>query len=426
MSENSKIKSIAFIIKRMNWFRHFGSLIDKGLQLGWHVECWFDVSAYRLIIPEDTFAIEKSPNFVFGVPHYRSYNGRTALREMIESGIVDYVVDVVPPDVRKGEGSYSSTRKTKYICYDAQFEWFYYPKCPESIYSVDFFALSTPHFFRHGLDIMHENNDIPYSNAIKDYIVNRSSFVGWAELDQSENFNVNIKETRNIFNIPEGKKILVYFNWVNIKNVNIDLALFSCMSNIDVLRSIILHKPNISLLFRRRPTLEMIVKSIRKFCDKNDMLFVVKARHRDKVSYIEKKYADCVVYDSSYYPHTIMLLMSIASLSVGYYSFAIRESVANKVPYIAIDVAGFSKITWYGEGRPSIYQRLSSKGEMFNTPGISTVFSDDFFINNFYKFKFDDYALKLKHYDDFFSKYIGVKSVSNASIFYKSVNDFFE
>jgi hypothetical protein len=83
-----------------------------------------------------------------------------------------------------------------------------------------------------------------------------------------------------------------------------------------------------------------LVTRLRKFCDRSGAALVVKARRKHPVSRHLARQADLTLYDDSFYPATIVELMSVASLVVHYYSFGLVEAAYGGVPSVCISPSG--------------------------------------------------------------------------------------
>jgi hypothetical protein len=83
-----------------------------------------------------------------------------------------------------------------------------------------------------------------------------------------------------------------------------------------------------------------LVRRLREFCDRSGAMLVVKARRKHPVSRHLARHADLTLYDDSFYPATIVELMSVASLCVHYYSFGLVEAAYGGVPSVCISPSG--------------------------------------------------------------------------------------
>ena len=79
-----------------------------------------------------------------------------------------------------------------------------------------------------------------------------------------------------------------------------------------------------------------VVKAIRRFCDRNGAYLLVKSRRKTPVPGYTGALADQCIYDESFYPATVLEALSIASLSVSYYSNSVFESVSLGVPHLCV------------------------------------------------------------------------------------------
>jgi hypothetical protein len=82
-----------------------------------------------------------------------------------------------------------------------------------------------------------------------------------------------------------------------------------------------------------------VVKALRAFCDRNGAYLLVKSRRKTPVPAYLEALADRCVYDEDHYPATVLEALSIASLSVSYYSNSVFESVSLGVPHLCVTFA---------------------------------------------------------------------------------------
>ena len=79
-----------------------------------------------------------------------------------------------------------------------------------------------------------------------------------------------------------------------------------------------------------------LVRRLRQFCDRSGATLVVKGRLKDRVPLYLARRASRTFYDESYYPATIVDLLSVASLCVHYYSFGLVDATYGGVPSLCI------------------------------------------------------------------------------------------
>ena len=81
-----------------------------------------------------------------------------------------------------------------------------------------------------------------------------------------------------------------------------------------------------------------VLNKIRKFCDNNNAVFIMKGREKDRYLDIEKNIPDLYLTDTSYYPPTFLELLSVSDLVIGNFSGVVMDVVTAGVPYLLIDL----------------------------------------------------------------------------------------
>ncbi|MCK4791560.1 MAG: CDP-glycerol glycerophosphotransferase family protein [Desulfobacteraceae bacterium] len=163
-----------------------------------------------------------------------------------------------------------------------------------------------------------------------------------------------------------------------------------------------------------------VAKSIRQFADKNNAVFIIKGRLKNKIPNYLQKLADKVFWDKSYYPYTIMELMYIADLCINFYSDGIKESVFCNTPCICL---GPKKEQW------GVYRKRFSLNDFslkpysnYNYEGVVYNESVDDFAAEFPNKTFDDYPLDEKNRDSFIKKFLGFTDLRSSERIYNDIS----
>ncbi len=417
---------IAFIIVRMNWYRTMAAAIDAALSRGWHVECWHDIGTPMPMRPLDFPLIETTPYFSNGAVTFREYQGITELSSLMGKKLVDVVVNSIAPVNICQENWPDKCNRSIYVCLEpSPMDIFRNMVNPEGLRQVDMFALTTPYWLEQGIQVMKMIKRIPFTNQIEEEIRQKSVIVGWPQIDQLS--LIDPIEVRHRWGIPEKQPVIVYLNWVDASMHGLRQALFSATS-LKKKATALGRFPNDwrkALALLCEPNLGYITKAVRAFCNNNNAYLLVKCRHRDKAWPLEERIADRVVYDESYYPHTILEVMSIADLCMGYFSYAVRESVATYTPYLVLDVAGLADI-YVSEKQESIRRMLSRPGGFLNYADVTHMMDATQITHNLHDMSIADFHVNSHAQTEYFDKYLGVRGTPNADLFMNAVQGLIE
>jgi len=162
------------------------------------------------------------------------------------------------------------------------------------------------------------------------------------------------------------------------------------------------------LTYRKIPNYQELFFSLKKFCQDNDYLLICKSREKNNDPDFIKTGCDLYTYDRGYLPFTLLELMCISDVYVGFNSSSIMEAVYCKLPVLSIHV--FPMRYQFSDYRGNIYEYLeecfNSPGEFLNFPGVNRVF---FLYKQKIDFKEAFKGLKLdpQRRDDYVAKFIG-------------------
>jgi len=80
-----------------------------------------------------------------------------------------------------------------------------------------------------------------------------------------------------------------------------------------------------------------ILAIIRDFADRNNCIIVLKRRNKDKkLKRCEKKYADMIFKEGSFYPFLTLELLSVSDIYIGFESYCLFEAIASGKPAITL------------------------------------------------------------------------------------------
>jgi len=408
--------SIAFIIVRMNWYRPFASLIDAALKRGWRVECWHDISTPMPGRPMDFPSIVNAP-FPLSKVLFREYSSFDELSQLMSRKTVDLVVNAIPPVGARVDNWPKKSSRPLYICVNGSpMDFMLHVRDEEAIRQVDMFAIETPHWVDPTIKTVREMDYVSLSADVEAELRRKCRPVGWPSVDQR--MIIDPTEVRRQWGVPERQPVVVYLNWGDCRSVGLRPAMYSAVSISDKVAALVRHFKEWRLVIKAvvEPGIASIMKAIRAFCDRNNAFLIVKHRYRDNLWPAEIEAADKVLVDESYYPHTIWQVMSIAELTMGYFSFAVRESVASKVPYLALDVAGFADQVYYEKQGPFL-RNLAGEKDLFNFPGVARVMNDYKMLHDLSHMSLSDFQLDARAFEEYYEKYLAVPGVANSELF---------
>lgn len=111
-----------------------------------------------------------------------------------------------------------------------------------------------------------------------------------------------------------------------------------------------------------------LVHEVRRFCDRNDALFVVKARRKTRIRGYLAGAADRIFFDESPYPPTIVELLAVSDLCIHFYSSALMEATVAGTPWICVSP---SAEEWPIYGERLRFPGCSTRpGDFYNYPGV--------------------------------------------------------
>ena len=158
-----------------------------------------------------------------------------------------------------------------------------------------------------------------------------------------------------------------------------------------------------------------MIKSIRKFCDKNKILFVIKRRDKHRLIDEAYKSADLIIEDSSnFYPTNYQKLLRISKLVLGYHSAAVFEAVKMDVPYLNIE----SPIGHFQS--PLVKNLFSTKKDyLFNFSGIVWNHKIKYLLKNLQNMCIEDFKIEREQQKKYIKKFLNKDDNSHDFLFNK-------
>jgi hypothetical protein len=360
---------VAFLISRNPEYRLYAPVIEAALTRGWEVECWHDYSEAQVGLKGYQFpSIESVPAFRNGRPAVRSYQGRGQLRAWLTKMRTDAVVAWGPPQAAIGLPL--PTPRPLWVCQQYRLDSMV-AQSPDGLLACDLLAWHSrwwhewagAYFASEGL-LLDRDGYLRAAAA-------RTAFVGFPELDAAP--LIDADQVRRRWGIPSTQPVVVLFPFPQ----GVGRATFwpkRICAEPSRLRQLV----NIGV-YRRFEYLRQVmdgesdpnvVKAIRRFCDRNGAYLLVKSRTKTPIPRYTRDAADQCVYDEGFYPATVLEALSIASLSIGYYTNAVFESVALGVPNLCVTYTAED----YLEENPGYFPRFYTpdEGGPFQFRGVST------------------------------------------------------
>jgi hypothetical protein len=318
---------VVFIVERKNHYRTFGPAVDAALRRGWAVECWHDWAQPRWGTKASEFP-DAVPTFRWGTPKIVRYHGDELL-ERLNAAPPDAVVSLGPP--RAGVAKRGRWIVMHYMTSLVA------PFGPEGLLACDAVGGYSRFWLEQAFDYFKESGSLPSDAAAEGEIRRRFTVVGVPELDQVG--AIEPRAVRERLGLSPDRPVVLYLPYP-MKSNPPTFWLRHVYGPTSRLRRGLAVLAALRLRYWQHVTRDWndrrLVEAVRAFCDANDALLVVKSRLKDPVPPHTRALADLVLYDPSYYPATILELLSVASLCVHFFSSAVYESVFLGVPSLCI------------------------------------------------------------------------------------------
>lgn len=391
---------IAFLIERNIYYKSFGSVIDEALKRGHKVFCFHDYSQ-----PKDNHqkayqfpSITDAPSFKNGNVELIQYKNNQELLQKMQQHNIEVLVSLhfshqhveLRENVKK-QGVY-------WVSLQNSFDTVNFAKY---VHLPDRYLVYTNKWIDWIVDYRAKKGvDQPLKETVKP--------VGFFQLDQKN--MINKEEIKAKWNIPKNKKVVLLLPFPSTSTGDslwapiIYTRNFSFKNLIKALKNINKFKLSYIKQLIKGQNDKNVILALKKFCDKNNAYLLVKSRKKDLVSKYIENIADKVLYDTEFYPATILKCLSIADLCVHFYSSTITEAIPFDTPCLCI--APFQKDWTSIQG--DLWDMLLIKAErMFNFPGASYSLRIPQIIKELPKKIFNDFVLTKQAKQQFTEEFVG-------------------
>jgi hypothetical protein len=346
---------LALLIRRKNYYRLLGPVVEEALRRGHAVECWHDWSGPRRGGKSYEFP-DAAPAFRAGSPRVLGYSSLEELTERWRRDPPEAVVSIDPPD-----GELRAATKSRWLWLQYAADILFQPT-PPGILDADAVGLYSAHW----RTLVAER--FPDS-ALGPELEKKGIIVGAPELDTVP--TIDRDEVRRRFDLPAGRPIVLYLP-------------FPLRSNVPTPWLRLVHRPATRLEQGVRTILarrweywahvangrndRRLVEAARAFCDRHGALLVMKSREKDPFPRYAARLADRTFYDLSHHPPTILELLSVASLCIHFYSTAVMEAACSGAPSLCLAPrAAELGPTSYGFD----FVHNGDEGGLYNAPGVA-------------------------------------------------------
>ncbi|HCD36244.1 MAG TPA: hypothetical protein DEQ23_04310 [Chlorobium sp.] len=451
MSDNNTLR-IAFIIDRLNTYRMLASLIAEGLNRGHFIECWHmcsdknkqgDKGHLYPSLDKARFNEEDHPNLTL-----RGFDSLTGLTEAIATrNDVSHIVAMEPAETVASAMHLNQCRSSWCVIMYGQDTFRNLPAIQDKELSntlQTIFYAYTPHLFDFGMKYV--KHQAPKAAAYLNAPNVSVRFIGNAMLDPIVH-NLDKVAIRKKYGIPTGKNIALYlpYGYLPAKNYKKSRSWQSAFSALHIKRIAekaykkdgfiiepiarrLSKKMSLMIKVLRDPLARKwifngwhepaVIDSVRQFCDKNDLFLVVKPRRKFDFSEAVYQKADLLIGDeeAQYYPSMMQELLSVSSIGISFFSWAVLEFVYQGVPIINIECMDDrqenpDKKYWHSTSEGFIY---NSKGNVWN----NTVPS---FLKTFHKLDLQDFKIDQEQRTQYFKNFLGNPKHSAAELFYDDI-----
>ena len=158
-----------------------------------------------------------------------------------------------------------------------------------------------------------------------------------------------------------------------------------------------------------------VIKGIRKFCDRNNLLFVVKSRNKFPINSSLYKICDQIIEDdgSQQMPSKIQAVLEKSKIVVGYSSLTVLESTLHRIPFINLEFPN----NFFQDKNTKLFYNYK-KNNLFNFDGVVFSYSISDFIKKIPNHSIDDFISNNDKYNKYLSIFSGIKKKKPADILY--------
>jgi len=447
---------IVFLINHRASYRYFASIIDEGIKIGCKIELWHNYFSIKKGIE-----IEYSPfisSDYSGIKYKKIISKEDLINNIIKSQNVDFFVDINPVTFpldnqlkKKIDGKWCIIMHGL-DSYMTIWHWQHFPFDGKLLQKYDrLFFPYTRRFYEDSIMWLKKFADRRGLDNYKFFDSKHTKVypIGFPVYNNKKN-DIDNGNVREKYGIPNGKKILIYLpfayypaRWKKIKYKSLEAAfsgLFISSSRnkknksllmklkslvINIIKKCIylffaLLNKQARLLLIRKWNEPAIIKQIKKFCNNNDLLLVVKPRTKFPFSEAVYKYANIIIDDdeTQHYPSRLQELISLSQIVVGFHTTAVFEVVAGDSNYVNIELPpGF-----FGDEKSRIEIHKSSYPSIYNFPGTAENIKIPNMISEFGNKKLSDFDFNKTARKDYMKIFLGSINPTPAQNFFDYLN----
>lgn len=326
---------IGFLVLRDNYFGFFGVLIDQALKRGHKVFCFHYYGQTKKGSKAYQFpSIEKTPVFLNGKVFSLPFNNPEDLKRVILESRVNAVISL---DFTEENNKLKSELKEKGIYWVALQNGFDAAVRGTMITIPDLFFAYSKEWLK--------LTSLCAKNKFCEISENTREGGFWPAQQKSL---IDKQEVRKKWSIPKDKKVVLFLPFPFNSSIDKYWTRFVFGMNFPFWQKIILRILKIlrkisNQDFQRflnqvhlRENDKRLTMALKKFCDKNNAMLIVKCRKKDPPKRYLRKVADKTLFDENFYPSTIMECMAVSDICFNFYSTAAIEAASSGVVNVCI------------------------------------------------------------------------------------------
>lgn len=345
--------TLVFVLNKINQLKAFAPLIDEALSSDEKVEIWLDQRDVSNTTKKHEFPNEdKLPLWRSGrFPVLRNFKSLTEWKNLGESAHDSIIFSyLLPPHVK--------CRNQKWVHIVAAFFDSFASLKPKDMSQFDYIFLDSPYWLWFGLEYAQASYGVDANSIESSRIREKSFFFGSPQYDH---FLVcDRSRFRKKLGIPDSAKVITVYAfetnatfWCQriFHEPNRLVRLFYVMTlpfslpyvfsklgkkriGINFLKSFI---DRFEYFFEaiRTPSELDVYKTIRRYCDQNGYIFVLKFRKKNPIRNFQKGIANVLIEeDTEYYPYTSAQVIHASDMLITFYSSSAAEGAVAGIPVI--------------------------------------------------------------------------------------------
>lgn len=407
---------LGFLVLKASFVKHYAGLIEGALARGVSVTLLVDQTGDECGFGGEEFPhVEGLPVFRNGAPEVRPYATRVELGRILTELSLDAVFTLIA-DTRKPTIWF--LREAFPHLPRAQLQMVPNPNILTQFAAFDVVYGLTPEWVPWAADY-HVRLGLVPETARDDWTKRLESVfvpVGFAEMEQLA--YVDRATVRARFGLPEGKPIVLFlpfpFQSTRQHREFWPRRIYGARRPMQYVNALLGGRREFLPYARHGWNDRTLVRALRRFCDANGALLVVKAREeKNPVPGYLRAAADHVFADRAYYPATMLELATVADLCVHFYSTGLTEAVYAGVPNVCISPTAAE---WPVYAKRMVVEALSTTAPSFyNYPGVIYPVSVPDFITRFPSARLAEYPLDAPARARFIRRFLGHEDVGVAA-----------